>query len=99
MPEQSSTVPNESSVSPQPIPISQPQNNTFWRKKTVIAISLVFLILLLLGGMYFYYLATQKKAISTKQISQKKADNKTTLNPNTGNLYKDIKIRLNQVME
>ncbi len=64
----------------------------------------ILVVLLIVGGAYYFY--TQKTSQSLIPQSSVNTQTQTTpanksvnLNPNTGNLYSDIKVRLNQVIK
>ncbi len=65
-------------------------------------LGLLIIILLAAGIIYYFKISSkQQNSASTSQIAPITSNKKTTsnLNPNTGDLYKDIGIRMKEVLK
>lgn len=68
-------------------------------KKMLFLVPILFIVILIIvGGAYFFSTKNKPKVVSHKTSPTPTIDKKN-LNPNTGNLYEDVKVRLKEVMK
>ncbi len=82
------------------------QNSVLNDKGNTLIILGGIIFLIIIVGIYYFYThkanqsLTPQSSINTQANNQVAPTNKpVSLNPNTGNLYSDIKVRLNQVIK
>jgi flagellar basal body-associated protein FliL len=91
---------------------SQPANGSYGKKKWIKWILIYAVIAAVLyGGVYYFFLAKKttnpysspttypSPTVSLSPTVVPTSTQKTNQNPNTGNLYNDIKVRLNEVLK
>lgn len=82
-------------------PVVEPEKSNFLSSKWLKIGMLTVVVLFIIGGAYLLLKNQAKKGVVTTSPTQTKtiAPKITNLNPNTGTLYGDIKVRLHQVLK